>query len=104
MDPKCSYGKRSGKYNMKTKSQKGLPIGPVEDTPHHQIPNYSFSEALAHPADCAPLLDQHDPSVRPQTGPIGYLLSFAPSAAAGWHGDRVRTTGECDSVRQNIFF
>ena len=31
------------------------------------------------------------------------VLSFAPSAAAGGHYDRVRITCECDTVRLNLF-
>ena len=33
----------------------------------------------------------------------GIVLSFAPSAAAGGQGDRMRTTWECNSARQSVF-
>ena len=32
------------------------------------------------------------------------VLSFAPSAAAVWHCDRVRITCESNSVRHSVFF
>ena len=36
--------------------------------------------------------------------PRRILLSFAPSAAAVWHCDRVRITYERNSVRHSVFF
>ena len=42
--------------------------------------------------------------VRADTWEIDIVLSFAPSAAAVWHCDRVRITRESKSVRHSVFF
>ena len=49
--------------------------------------SWEFSSKMGHPASLPHI-----------------VLSFAPSAAAGWQCDRVRTTRERNSVRRSVFF
>ena len=69
------------------------------------VPPAGAPPAGAPPADASPGGAQTaPPAPTTQAWPIAILLSFAPSAAAVWHCDRVTIRGESKSVRHTFVF